>query len=119
MDGPTYADMVKPVRDVPQMPYGAPGELAASNVGIKADPIKEYLCGVTCHSAAQTKEMLLIATLQGQNVNYLRNRLEYFPRESCLPLPSLNSMRQFAKVMSEDQRADVAAWFASQNALPK
>jgi len=28
-------------------------------------------------------------------------------------------MRQFAKVMSEDQRADVAAWFASQNALPK
>ncbi len=74
---------------------------------------------LTCHSAAQTKEMPLIARLQGQNVNYLRNRLDYFARESSLPLPGLNPMHRFAKALTEDQRADVAAWFATQEALPK
>ena len=74
---------------------------------------------LTCHSEDQTRELPLFARLQGQNVNYLRNRLDYFARDSSLPLPGLNPMHRFAVALSEDQRADVAAWFASQEPLAK
>ena len=74
---------------------------------------------LTCHSAEQTSEIPLIPHLQGQNANYLENRLDHFARPSSTPLPGLNPMHRFAAAMTEDQRAEVAAWFASQETVAK
>ena len=74
---------------------------------------------LTCHGAATTSELPLVSHLHGQNATYLKSRLDYMARPSSQPLPGLNPMHTIAAALSDDQRAEVAAWFASQPPLPK
>ncbi|SES41847.1 Cytochrome c553 [Tranquillimonas rosea] len=74
---------------------------------------------LSCHGEATTADMPIFARLHGQNPVYLEHRLETFAQTENDELYALNPMGEISKALSQEQRADVAAWFAAQDALSK
>lgn len=74
---------------------------------------------LTCHSEKATQDLPLIARLQGQNVNYLKQRLDRFADGDFRVDDALNPMPMIAGKLNSKERADVAAYFASQQPLKK
>ncbi|APE42195.1 hypothetical protein BOO69_01295 [Sulfitobacter alexandrii] len=123
LDYDDMADLAAYFETLPPIP--SPGDVDAGRAAAGAEIARNGLelagvpACVTCHGRPGRDGLPLAPRLQGQNVGYLNSRLDYFARDSSLPLPGLNPMHRYAKAMTEDQRADVAAWFASQPPLPK
>ncbi|WP_172960960.1 c-type cytochrome [Oceaniglobus roseus] len=105
----------QPTPGTPDMALAAAGEAIAKE-GIPDQGVPACL---TCHGAEQTRALPLIARLHGQNGNYLERRLDYFAEGNGEQLPGLNPMHDIAAAMTADQRAEVANWFAAQEALTK
>ena len=74
---------------------------------------------VTCHGAASTAEVPIIARLNGQHPEYLRTKLDYFAGTTADQVSGFNPMPAIASRLTEAERADVVAWFASLDPLPK
>ncbi|QFU07673.1 Cytochrome c4 precursor [Rhodobacteraceae bacterium THAF1] len=74
---------------------------------------------LTCHGPNPTEEIGILPRLHGQNQVYIEQRLDYFAGDSGNDVYGLSPMHRIASAMTEDQRADVAAWFAAQEPLVK
>ena len=68
---------------------------------------------LSCHDAAGVKALPLIPRLQGQNAAYLRNRLDNFSLRYDVDRSALNPMPTIAGRLTEQQRVDLANYFAS------
>jgi len=72
-----------------------------------------------CHDAKGTNALPLIPRLQGQSPVYLRNRLDNFAKPYDVNLSSLNPMPGIASQLTDQERADLAAYFAAAAPLEK
>jgi cytochrome c553 len=108
-----------------QQPLPTPGTFdvsllpAGQKIAENGVPSANIPACLSCHGTQSVSNLPLVPRLQGQNENYIKNRLDYFARGSSLPLPGLNPMHQYAVNLTEQQRAEVAAYFAGQTVVPK
>lgn len=72
-----------------------------------------------CHGGQGVAAIPVIASIHGQNVNYLKNKLAYFAGPLANDIGPLNPMPLIARHLSTEEQADVAAYFASQAPLGK
>ncbi|MBS0251136.1 MAG: c-type cytochrome [Proteobacteria bacterium] len=111
------------VNSLPPQKATAETNAAASesgrNIAEHGFPDRGVPACLDCHSEKATREIPLIARLQGQNVNYLRQRLERFADGDFRVDDSLNPMPKIAAKLNSKERADVAAYFALQQPLKK
>jgi cytochrome c553 len=84
--------------------------------GVPANGVPACL---SCHDAKGVAALPLIPPLQGQNPSYLRNRLENFAKRYDVNLNRLNPMPSIARRLTDQQRADLAAYFAATPPLAK
>jgi cytochrome c553 len=66
-----------------------------------------------CHDAKGEAALPLIPRLQGQSAAYLYRRLNVFAGPSGANLTALNPMPSIAIKLTDQERADLAAYFAS------
>jgi cytochrome c553 len=74
---------------------------------------------LSCHGAAGVAALPLIPRLQGQSAPYLRARLNSFAEPYAKNLSALNPMPLIASRLTDQERADLAAYFAAAAPLPK
>ncbi len=74
---------------------------------------------LSCHGAKPTAALALIPRLQGQSAVYLRARLNKFARPSAVGPSSMNPMPSIAGRLTDQERADLAAYFAAAAPLAK
>jgi cytochrome c553 len=74
---------------------------------------------LSCHDAKGVDALPLIPRLQGQSPLYLRNRLNNFAEPYSVNLSALNPMPSIASKLTDQERADVAAYFAAAAPLEK
>jgi len=74
---------------------------------------------LSCHDAKGVAALPLIPPLQGQNVFYLRRKLDNFSRPDAANLSALNPMPSIASKLTAQERADLAAYFAAASPLKK
>jgi cytochrome c553 len=72
-----------------------------------------------CHDATSTTALPLIPRLQGQSPVYLRHRLDNFAKPYDVNLSALNPMPAIASQLTDQERADLAAYFAAAAPLQK
>jgi cytochrome c553 len=68
---------------------------------------------LSCHSAEGAADLPLIPRLQGQNVIYLRAKLSNYAQPYAANLSALNPMPAIASRLTEQERSDLAAYFAA------
>lgn len=118
------ADLAAYIGALPPAPLqgaGADAALAAkgADLALKGEAARGLPACVSCHGAAGVKGLPLAPRLNGQNATYLKNRLNYLATRAPGELYAMNPMRRIAESLTEAQRAEVAAWFATQPVLPK
>ena len=91
------------------------GEAIAAN-GVAAAGIPSC---TNCHDAKGVAALALIPRLQGQSAIYLKQRLDTFAGPEAVTINGLNPMPAIAAKLTANQRADLAAYFASQQPLAK
>ncbi len=99
-----------------------PDAAAASRgaaIAIHGVPARGVPACLGCHGAEGVAALQLIPRLQGENVLYLRARLDRFSRPDAAALTALNPMPQIASQLTEGERADLAAYFAAATPLQK
>jgi cytochrome c553 len=74
---------------------------------------------LSCHSAKGVADLSLIPPLQGQNAAYLLNRLDNLARRYDANVDTLNPMPAIARRLTDQERADLAAYFAAVPPLAK
>jgi cytochrome c553 len=74
---------------------------------------------LNCHSAKGISALPLIPPLQGQSVGYLLKKLDYFTKPYPVNDNALNPMPAIARQLTDQQRADLAAYFAAAAPLEK
>ena len=74
---------------------------------------------MSCHDAKGVAALPLIPRLQGQSAFYLRSRLNEFAMPSGVALSTLNPMPAIASKLTDQERADLAAYFAAAAPLEK
>lgn len=72
-----------------------------------------------CHDAKGTAALPLIPRLQGQSAFYLRRRLDNFAEPYAVDMSALNPMPGIAAKLTDQERADLAAYFAAASPLDK
>ena len=73
----------------------------------------------TCHGAAAVEALPLVARLDGQSAAYLKRRLKELDSAYSAKTAGLNPMYQFARKLTQGERSDLAAYFASLPPVPK
>jgi cytochrome c553 len=73
---------------------------------------------LSCHGAKGVAALPLIPRLQGQNAAYLTRRLAAFATPYA-KVSALNPMPAFARPLTDQERADLAAYFAAAPSLAK
>jgi cytochrome c553 len=99
----------------PDAAAAARGAAIATN-GVPARGVPACL---SCHSAKGVAALPLIPLLQGQNVGYLRKKLDGFSAPYPENRNALNPMPAIASRLTEQDRADLAAYFAAAAPLQK
>jgi len=74
---------------------------------------------LSCHDAKGVAALPLIPRLQGQNASYLRGKLDSFAKPYGMDLSTLNPMPAIASRLTDQERADLAAYFAAAAPLEK
>ncbi len=74
---------------------------------------------LTCHSQGSTNEIPIIARLNGQHSGYLATKLDKFVGDTLSQVTLFNPMPAIASRLTDSERADVVAYFASLPALTK
>ncbi|MBY0613375.1 MAG: c-type cytochrome [Beijerinckiaceae bacterium] len=106
----------------PEPSLGKPDEAAAARGAVLAEhgaPERGVPACLSCHGAAGVGALPLAARLQGQSAIYLRNRLDTFAQAPGRDGESLNPMPLIASRLTETERAELAAYFASLKPLQK
>ncbi|MFN5999535.1 MAG: c-type cytochrome [Paracoccaceae bacterium] len=100
-------------------PVARPKVLDAAAIGrgkelaMNGDPERELPACTTCHAASAVEALPLFARLDGQSAVYLERRLKELDSAYAAKTAGLNPMYQFARKLTEAERADLAAYFAS------
>jgi cytochrome c553 len=112
-----YIDGLPPQRALakPDMAAAARGALIATN----GAPARGVPACLSCHGAKGVAALPLIPRLQGQNVIYLRNKLNSFAKPYAAKLSALNPMPSIASPLTDQERADLAAYFAAAAPIEK
>jgi cytochrome c553 len=104
--------LLKPQADAAAAARGA----AIATYGIPGRGVPACL---SCHGAKSVAALPLIPRLQGQSPLYLRNRLNHFAEPYKVNLTALNPMPAIASRLTDQERADLAAYFAAAAPLAK
>ncbi len=106
-------------------PSPRPQELDAAAIArgkqlaLNGDPDRDLPACATCHSAAAVEALPLFARLDGQSAVYLERRLKELDSPYSAQTAGLNPMYRFASKLTEGERSDLAAYFASLPPVPK
>ncbi len=111
-----YVNNLKPQPAVAKANPAAAARGAA--IAMNGSPARGVPACLGCHSASGVSALPLIPALQGQNEAYLRGRLARFARPGA-HFSALNPMPQIASRLSDQERADLAAYFAAAAPLQK
>jgi cytochrome c553 len=106
----------------PQRALAVPDPAAASRgaaLALRGIPARGVPACLSCHGQTGVAALPLIPRLQGQNVTYLRNRLAGFSQPYAANLSALNPMPSIASKLTDQERADLAAYFAAAAPLQK
>jgi cytochrome c553 len=106
----------------PRRALAKPDLIAAQRgaaIAMRGDPARGVPACLSCHDAKDIAALPLIPRLQGQNVAYLRNRLNAFARPYAADTGALNPMPSIARPLTDGERADLAAYFAAAAPLEK
>jgi cytochrome c553 len=111
------------VNTLTPLPAVARPDAAAAQRGaalaMHGDPARGVPACLSCHGEAGVAALPLIPRLQGQNVFYLRKKLNEFAKPYDRDLSALNPMPMIASKLSEAERADLANYFAAAAPLRK
>ena len=106
-------------------PSARPQELDAAaiargrDLALNGDPDRELPACATCHGAAAVEALPLFARLDGQSAVYLERRLKELDSPYAASTAGLNPMYPIARKLTANERADLAAYFASLQPVPK
>ncbi|MHB8286201.1 MAG: c-type cytochrome, partial [Caulobacteraceae bacterium] len=106
----------------PQPAVTKPDTAAAQRgaaLATRGDPARGLPACLSCHGAAGVTALPLIPRLQGQNVFYLRKKLNEFAKPYDRNLSGLNPMPIIARQLSDEERVNVANYFAAAAPLSK
>jgi cytochrome c553 len=111
------------VNDLVALPGMAKPDPAAAargaSLALNGDPKRGLPACASCHGAVGVAALPLIPRLQGQSAPYLRGRLNLFAKPYAQGLSPLNPMPLIAAKLTDGERADLAAYFASAPPTPK
>jgi cytochrome c553 len=88
-------------------------------LALRGDPARGLPACQGCHDAKAVAALPLIPRLQGQNVDYLHNRLNAFAKPYADDLGALNPMPGIARALTDQERGDLAAYFSAAAPLGK
>jgi cytochrome c553 len=74
---------------------------------------------MSCHDEKATKAVPLIPPLQGQSVVYLAGKLDEFASRDGQNQSALNPMPSIARSLNQQERHDLADYFAAATPLSK
>jgi cytochrome c553 len=97
----------------------AAAALRGAALATRGDPARGVPTCLSCHDAKGVAALPLIPRLQGQNAFYLRRRLALFAAPYGKNLSALNPMPLIAGKLTEQERSDLAAYFAAAAPLEK
>lgn len=106
-------------------PLARPKELDAAAIArgkglaLNGDPKRELPACTTCHGAAAVKALPLFARLDGQSAVSLERRLKELDSAYVASTAGPNPMYPIARKLTAQERADLAASFASLQPVPK
>ncbi len=106
----------------PRRALANPDPVAAQRgaaLALRGDPARGVPACLSCHDAKAVAALPLIPRLNGQNVSYLRNRLNAFAKPNAVDSGALNPMPSIARPLTDSERADLAAYFAAAAPLEK
>jgi cytochrome c553 len=106
----------------PQPALAKPDAAAAARgaaIAMNGVPARGVPACLSCHSEKGVAALPLIPTLQGQNVAYLRKKLNGFSAPYPVNRNALNPMPAIASRLTDQERADLAAYFAAAAPLQK
>jgi cytochrome c553 len=83
------------------------------------DASRDLPACVTCHDEASVRNLPMFARLNGQSETYLKRRLTDLASPTPGVTPGFNPMSGIAGKLTEAERADLAAYFASLPPVPK
>ena len=117
-----YVDSLKPEPALAKPDADAAARGAA--IATKGAPERGVPACLSCHGPQGTAALPLVPRLQGQSAFYLRRRLEGFvrpfhARPDDVDLSAVNPMPVIASQLTEQERADLAAYFAAAAPLEK
>lgn len=92
---------------------------AGQSIARNGIPESDVPACLTCHGAEPTETLNILPRLLGQNRVYIEERLDQFAGQSGVDTYGLSPMHRIATRMTEEQRAEVAAWFSAQDPLAK
>ena len=104
----------------PQDVFATQDEIAAGGlIAASGIPDKGVPACLTCRGTAPTASLPIVARLHGQAPRYIQDRLQVLGSNVSENLDTISPMHAIARDMTEQERHDVAAWFAAQAPLPK
>ena len=112
-----YVDSLKAAPAVVKTDAGVATHGAA--LATRGDPARGIPACLSCHGAAGVSALPLIPRLQGQNVFYLRKKLNEFAQPYDRNQSTLNPMPMIARQLTAQERDDMAAYFAAAAPLQK
>ncbi len=111
------------VNSLTPLPAVAKPDAAAARRGAaiatRGDPARGIPACLSCHGESGVSALPLIPRLQGQNVFYLGRKLNQFAKPDAMNLSALNPMPMIASKLSDQERADLANYFAASAPLAK
>jgi len=117
------ADLAAYLNSLPPQKALAPVDAAAAARGAaiatKGDNGRGIPACLGCHDIKGVTALPLISRLQGQSAVYLQARLDLFATAEPGDITALNPMPAIARQLTSQERADLAAYFASVSPLPK
>lgn len=100
-------------------PVDAASAARGAAIATKGDAGRGIPACTSCHDIKGMTALPLIPRLQGQSVAYLQTRLDLFAAAHEGEISALNPMPAIASKLRENERADLAAFFASAPPLEK
>lgn len=88
-------------------------------IALHGIPTRGIPACLSCHGAGAVADLPLIPRLQGQSAPYLLARLDRFSKPYAGRLSALNPMPMIAGRLTDQERADLAAYFATAPLIPK
>lgn len=112
-----YLDGLTPQPAPPKPDLAAAAQGAA--IALHGVPGRGVPACLSCHGASGVSNLPLIPRLQGQSAPYLRARLDRFAAPTGAGLSALNPMPLIAGRLTDQERSDLAAYFAAAPPLSK